>query len=172
MKLSVKMMTYTALLLVLVVVIQQFKSISIFITGPIVNAVLIIATLLFGLTSGLVIAVISPLVAFFVNPAPIMQLLPMMVPFIILGNMVIVLAAHWFKTKQLWVGLTVGAVVKALVMWLGVYVVNVMLLGVQLPEKMRLPVILSFSVFQLITALLGIALAYPLYQRLKTAKLN
>jgi riboflavin transporter len=172
MKFSVRMMTYTALLLVLVIVIQQFKSISIFITGPIVNAVLIIATLLVGFAAGIVIAVISPIVAYLVNPAPIMQLMPLMVPFIILGNLVIVIAAHYFKQRQLWLGLGFGAVVKALVMWVGVYVVNVVLLGVTLPDKMRLPVILSFSVFQLITALLGILLAYLIYPRLKNTKLN
>ena len=64
-----RMLTRTALLLALCVVVQQFKTVSQFITGPLVNLILLLAALAVGLGSGLCIAVLSPILAFLIAPS-------------------------------------------------------------------------------------------------------
>jgi hypothetical protein len=95
-----KFVTRTAILLALCLVVQQFKTLSQFITGPLVNVILIIAALAVGLWSGLIIAVLSPVIAFFIAPSPVMKLVPQLMIMIMLGNSLIVLLAWLFREKS------------------------------------------------------------------------
>ena len=119
-KYTTQFLTRTALLLALCIVVQQFKSVSQFITGPLVNLILLIAALAVGLYSGLAIAVLSPVLAFLISPSPIMQVMPQLIVLVALGNAALVLAAWAFrKNKRYYVGFLLGAVVKTGVLALG-----------------------------------------------------
>ena len=98
-KYTTQFLTRTALLLALCIVVQQFKSDSQFITGPLVNLILLIAALAVGLYSGLAIAVLSPILAFLISPSPIMQVMPQLIVLVALGNAVLVFAA-WSLRKN------------------------------------------------------------------------
>ncbi len=175
MKISTRPLVQTALLLALCIVFQCLKSISVYITGPAVNAVLIIATLSVGLYSGLLIAATAPVVAFFLGATPVMNLIPWMIPIIIVGNSILVLAVWLFKQKNLMEGLLTGSVCKAAFLWLTVWYVILPFFQTNIPEAKRaimIPTIkTTFSVTQLITALIGSVLAFliwkPLHKYLK-----
>ncbi len=95
MKVNARLITRTAILLALCIASQFLKNTSIFITGPIVNAILVIATLSCGFLGGGIIALVSPFTAWMITGNPIMSAVPT-VPFAIaLGNLILV-AVVWF----------------------------------------------------------------------------
>ncbi len=181
MKITVKQLTQTALLLALCILSQYFKNLSVYITGPIVNAILIIATLAIGLFAGITISIIAPITAFFFTGSPIMAAIPLMFPVVMLGNIIIVLCTYYFEKKMTFkghlpVGLVVGSVTKAVFM--GVVIVLILLplfgdnIASHLPKPEALPKILAtakvtFSVTQLVTALIGSLLAWLIWLRLE-----
>lgn len=155
--------TRTAIFLALLIVIQAVTApfgIPL-ITGSFVNLILIVTVMTCGFSSGLVVAVISPVVATLVGIGPMWIL----VPFIALGNSVLILAWHLvskraFKEKLIgsFVALVVGAVSKFLVLYLSI--VQVMIpLFLDLPEKKVEVLSATFSLPQLFTALIGGAVA-------------
>lgn len=80
--------TETAVLLALLVVLQYAtRPMSQLVTGSCVNAVLAVAVLLAGMSSGVTIALISPVLAYLFGIAPIV----VTVPAIMVGNTVFVL---------------------------------------------------------------------------------
>lgn len=166
---SVKFITRTALLLALCVAVQQFKTLSQFITGPLVNAVLIIAALYAGVWSGIAVAALSPLFALIINPSPIMLLVPQMAVVIAAGNIVIVLGAYLFKNRNLIVGLVLGSAAKTAVLWAGISFVVIPVFGAALKAPQKAALTAMFSYNQLITALIGSAVAYLVWLKLKKA---
>lgn len=176
-KFTTKQWMQTALLLAICIGSQFFKNLSPYITGPIVNTVLIIATLAVGLYSGLIISVIAPVTAFFITGSPIMAAIPLMFPLIIFGNIILVWCTDYFQNKKTFkyrlpAGLITGSVLKAL--FLGVTVVLIVLpifgadVATKLPKPEMLPKVLAtakitFSVTQLITALTGSLIAYVIW---------
>lgn len=163
---SAKKIATTALFLALLIAVQQFKAIQ-FITGPLVNAILIITAVWIGLYSGLVIAVLSPIFAAIITPALPMQLLPQMIPVIMAGNAIIVIAAYIFRNKSLKLGLIVGAVTKALLLWAGVSLLVIPMFGSGLNSADVKMLTAIFSYMQLITALAGSVIALLILPRLK-----
>lgn len=71
MKITTKHLVQTALLLAICIASQYFKNLSVYITGPIVNATIIIAVLSVGLFSGLLLSIIAPITAFFLPALPL-----------------------------------------------------------------------------------------------------
>lgn len=185
MKLSTKQLVQTALLLAICIASQYFKNISVYITGPVVNTTIIIAVLAVGLWSGLLISIVAPVTAFFFTGSPIMAAIPLMFPAVMAGNAVLAVCVWYFQNKlkfkwRLPVGLAAGSVLKALFM--GIVIVLILLpvfgdnIASHLPKPEALPAVLAtakttFSVTQLITSLIGSALAYliwlPLQKYLK-----
>jgi hypothetical protein len=93
-------------------------------TGPIVNAVLIIALLLIGLRSAIILCFLPSLIALSSGllPAPLAPV----VPFIMIGNVILVLTVDWFYNyfygpKGYWLGVVFGAAFKFLFLFLSVY---------------------------------------------------
>ncbi len=162
-----KFITYTALLLALCLGVQQLKSLSQFITGPLVNTILLIATLYVSLPSGLLIAVLSPLLAFLIAPSPIMQVVPLMIPIIMLGNATLILPAWLLRKKSLIIGLLLGSLVKAGLLWAGIAFVIIPFFGNALKPPQKTALAAMFSYNQLITALIGSLIAYLILLRLK-----
>lgn len=172
MKITTKQITITSLMLAICIISQFFKNTSVFITGPIVNACLIIAGLGAGMYAGIILSVITPLTAFWITGSPIMSAIPAIIPCVMVGNIIIVVCSCLFYKKikgkaALPVGLVVGSIAKALFM--GV-VISLILIPMLLPEKMapKMAVFqMTFSVYQLITALIGSVLTWLIWLRLE-----
>ena len=169
---NTKILVRTAILLAVCVVFQLLKGISVYITGPVVNAVLIIAALSCGWQSGLLIAVLTPLIAFLVGATPILNAVPTMLPVIMAGNACITMSAWAFRRRLLWLGLLIGSGLKALLLWLLVWFWVLPVFGTALPPKMQTAARLAFSWTQLFTALLGSLLAWVIWYRLKKSISN
>lgn len=163
--------TKTALLLALLIILQAMtRSFSQIITGSCVNAVLALAVLTVGLSSGIVVAAISPFAAFLLGIGP--QLFPI-VPAIAAGNIVFVVAL-WVLTHKHQVGMKwslLGWCVSAVCKFLTLYVIIVQLLCRILPLKEAQISTFStmFSWLQLFTALIGGAVAMSIAPRLRKA---
>ncbi len=168
--------TQTAILLAMLIVLQAVtKGLNNqIITGSCVNTVLAVAALVGGLWSGIVIALISPVLAFLLGIAP--QLVT--VPAIMVGNTVFVVLLHFLSGKALWqqmVAWVVAAVAKfaslyALVVWVICGVLSEGLLAAGLlkaPMLKMLPVMFAWP--QLFTALIGGGIGLLLTPVLKKA---
>lgn len=177
MKLTTKQLVQTALLLAICIASQYFKNISVYITGPVVNTTIIIAVLAVGLWSGLLISIVAPVTAFFFTASPIMAAIPLMFPVVMAGNAILAVNAWYFQNKLNWkwhlpVGLIIGSILKALFMGITIVLIILPIFGgsiaSHLPKPEALPMVLAtakttFSITQLITALIGSALAYMIW---------
>ena len=167
--------TETAVLLALLVVLQWVtKPLGQIVTGSCVNAVLAVSALLVGLSSGLTVALVSPFCAYLLGIAPNL----VAVPAIMAGNAVFVLALSLLCGKALWrqaLAWLVAAAAKFAVLYTLVVVLICGPLSGSLLEAglMKKPMIAvmtaSFSWPQLVTALIGGALALFLVPILKKA---
>ena len=170
-----KKITTAAALLAICIVSQFFKNFSVYITGPIINACLILAVVYCGLFWSVIIAILTPVTAFLITGAPVMKVVPAIMPLVMAGNLVLVVVFWLFvrKKKDLLkfiAGGIVGSVAKGAFMALTIsYGV---LATVTLPEAMQpmLPKLqLTYSVTQLVTALIGLAYALVIWAALKKA---
>lgn len=169
----VQKITRTAVLLAVILVIQCFKNFSVWISGPVVNAVLIIAVLGAGLWSGILLSVISPITSYLITGAPIMALTKFtLFPVIMLGNIAIVVGVYIFMNRGklgLVFGMFAGSVVKWLVMWAAVSLLVFPAFADVIAGKPALVTALTwtFTHFQLIAALIGSVIAYLIWIPLK-----
>ena len=170
---SINFITRTAILLALTIAVQQFKTLNQFITGPLVNAFLILAVLAVGLWSGVAIAVLSPIAAVLINPAPIMQLVPQMMFVIAIGNLLLVIMVSLLKNKfgkaGPITGMLLGAILKTGFLWLAVSYAVIPIWGAVLKDPQKIALTAMFSYNQLITALIGSALSYIVWLRFSKA---
>jgi hypothetical protein len=172
MKINAKQITITAVLLAICIISQFFKNTSIFITGPIINACLILAGLSVGMTCGIILSIITPITSFFITGSPIMAAMPIILPCIIIGNIILVVLTCLIQDKLksnagLPVGMIAGSIVKALFMGVAIALIIVpTMIPVKMHAKMA-AIQMTFSVFQLITALIGCVYAYIIWIPLK-----
>jgi len=164
---AVRVLVRTAILLALCVVFQTLKSFSMYITGPLVNAVLVLAALSCGLPGGLAIAFLAPVAAWLIGATPVINAIPFMLPVIMVGNALLVLFAWLFRKKLLPVGLVLGCLCKGTFLWLTVWFVVMPFFGAEAPEKLKTAAKLSFSYPQFITAAAGCVIAWLVWQPLK-----
>lgn len=169
-KFSVRNLTTTALLLALCIVFQSLKGISVYLTGSAVNCILVIATLYCGIYSGTFIALITPVVAFFIGATPIMNAIPLMMPVIMIGNELLVLSVGLLKKKQLELGMILGCVSKAAFLWLTVWYAILPIFGKGLPKPMIGVVKTTFSLTQFFTACIGCVIAWVIYKKIGFSK--
>ena len=165
---KIRWITETAVMLALLVSLQALtKPMGQLVTGSCVNAVLAVSALVGGLSCGLTVALISPILAFLLGIAP--QILT--VPAIMVGNSVFVVLLSLLADKSgrnigkqlvAWIAAAVAkfASLYAIVVWLicGVLSENLLASGVmKAPMLKALPA--TFSWPQLFTALIGGAVA-------------
>jgi len=175
---KIRWITETAILLALLVSLQYItKPMGQLVTGSCVNAILAIAALVGGLSSGLTIALVSPVLAFLLGIAP--QILT--VPAIMAGNSVYVVLLHLLADQT---GKNLG---KQIAAWLlasvakfaALYFIVVKLICSVLAESLlaagtlKAPMLkalpATFSWPQLITALIGGAIALAIVPALRKA---
>lgn len=172
---KIRFITETAVMLALLIALQTLtKPMGQLVTGSCVNAVLAVTALVAGVYSGLTVAAISPVLAYLLGIAP--QILT--VPAIMVGNTVFVLVLHFVSDKNLvrklaaWVAAAAAkfAALYAIVVWLicGVFAEKLLASGaLKAPMLKALPV--SFGVTQLVTALVGGAVALLIASTLRKA---
>lgn len=182
MKMTAKQITTTGLLLAICIASQSFKGISPYISGSLVNATMILATLAVGRVSGILLSIIAPITAFFLTGSPIMAAIPLMFPVIMMGNIILVLFTYHFDQmitckNHILIGLVFGSISKSVFMGIVVVLIIFPLFGSnitsELPNPEKLPKILdaakiTFSIGQLITASLGSILALVIWKPLKS----
>jgi len=162
-KFSVKKLVLTGLLLGLVIAAQQFRwvnpQIGQMITGSLVNVILIVAAVWVGLSSGLFIAVLSPIFAWLITPGPVMQMLPQLVIVIAAGNIALVVIAWLFRNKNFGffgVGLALGSAAKAALIWGGMLLlISPMLFGANVPAPMQASLTGFWTIAQWVTPFIG-----------------
>ena len=152
------------LLAVLIVLQAATKGLGQIVTGSCVNAILALAAMTAPLGASVIIALVSPVLAFLLGIAP--QILT--VPAIMAANTVYVLALHFLTGKSLvrricaWLAaaLLKFAVLYAAVIWLicGVFQAALMDAGILKAPMLQL-LTATFSWSQLFTALIGGAAA-------------
>jgi len=144
---TVKWITKTAVLLSLLIVIQLFRMPQL-ITGIIVNFILLLSFIQVDVFSGIIIGLVSPVVAFLLGilAAPLAP----MIPFIMLGNAVYIAIFALIRSKKpnWWkalIGVILGASVKFALLSLSVKYL------IAAPPKIAQ----AMSIPQLYTALMG-----------------
>ncbi|MCL2527745.1 MAG: hypothetical protein FWE42_04920 [Defluviitaleaceae bacterium] len=160
--------TQTAIFIALLVSAQHITApMSQFVTGSIVNFILVAATILVGVSSGVVVGGFSPIFAYMILGVP---LFPVIIPFIMAGNAVLVIAVHIISVKsyenlglvsyvRIVTAVIAGSVLKFLVLWIGVvYIALPFLIPNALPPQVA-AMSLAFSWPQLVTALIGSGVA-------------
>ena len=140
-------------LLALVTVVPFFVHNQL-ITGPMVNAVLFIATAVVGIPGAVLIALVPSVVALSGGLLP--AVLAPAVPFIMIGNVILILTFHYAKKKNFWLGMIGGSVLKYLFLFGSTSLVVSLLLKSEMAEKASL--MLSWP--QLATALVGGIIAW------------
>ena len=165
-----KSMILAALFLGMMIVIQLLgrfnPDFSRIFVGPMINALFLLAVIFCGRRYGMLLAVISPLMAFMtgqLNPA-----LAPFVPFIMLGNLSLVIPFSFLQKNfsRCVIGIIVGSGLKFFVMFMAArYAVPVFGLPISPALQQKLPV--AFGIVQFYAALLGGAIALTLGGLLK-----
>ena len=175
---KIRWITETAVMLALLVCLQALtKPMGQLVTGSCVNAILAVSALVGGLSSGLVVALCSPVLAFLLGIAP--QILT--VPAIMAGNsvFVILLSVLADKTGKNMIKQIIAWIVAAAAKFAALYAIVVLLICGVLSENLLAAGVLkapmlnalpaTFSWPQLITALIGGAVALSITPILKKA---
>ncbi len=132
-----------------------------FISGPIVNAILIIVTVMLGLRSGILMSFLPSVMALFGGLLP-MVFLPFL-PFIMAGNIILVTLFHYLRQKNYWLGAGVGSVVKFIFLFTASKIMFVFFLGQTLAGAMAL--MMSWN--QLYSAAAGSLIAFIFLKTIK-----
>lgn len=146
---NIRWLSRTAILLAIALVFQM-GGFPQFITGPLINTVLYLAAMIVGWQGGMLIGIFTPVIASIrgILPPPLTPL----IPFIALGNSILVILFFWLQSKNKIAGIIIASLAKFLLLASAVKLV------VQVPpaiaQMMSLP--------QLITALAGGAIALVL----------
>ena len=175
---KIRWVTETAVMLALLVALQAItKPLGQLVTGSFVNAVLAVTVLVAGLSSGITVAIVSPVLAYLLGIAP--QILT--VPAIMVGNTVFVALLHCIAGKdsknllrQL-VAWAAAAIAKFSALYLivsrlicGVLADSLIAAGTLKPPMVKaLPV--TFGLPQLLTALIGGGVAFLIVPALRKA---
>ena len=127
-----------------------------FITGTIVNSSLLLAVATLGLRSALLIGIIPSIMALATGLLPVV--LSPMIPFIILGNTVLIYVFDYFKNVNYWLGAITGAVLKFGLLTAVIPIVT----GLLINKNAAAGVAYMMSWPQLVTALAGSLVAFAM----------
>ncbi len=177
MKITTKKIAEAGLLLAIILIMQTIKNISAFISGPVINAVLVIAALELGIWWGIGFSILTPLTSILIAPASAMTMITQAtygvnLPVIMIGNIIFVLFAYYGRKKgekEFILGLILGAVVKWLFMWACADLIIKPLFEQNL-GKLVAAVNKVFSTLQLYSGLLGAVIIYPVSRAIAAVK--
>lgn len=124
------------------------------VSGSIVNAVLIVSSAIFGLRAGILAGIIPSAIALSAGLLPV-ALAPM-VPFIIMGNAVLVIVFSFLRNKSFGLGIISGALAKFLFLSLSGFMFVNFVSG----KQIAVAAANMFGLTQLFTALAGGLIAW------------
>ena len=169
---TVNFIARTAILLALAVLFQSLRlflpipaAVDQYVVGSLVNLCLIVAAVITGIQGGLIVAVLTPVIAFLQN----VLANPVLVPFVALGNATIVIIVALLYDRNKHVALRVGALATRLALYLTVVHFAIPVLLGNIPAQAKELMSLRFSWPQLVTALVGGWLALMVLPLLKRA---
>ncbi len=176
---STKKLALAGILLAIIIIMQLVKNVSAYISGPVINTVMIIAAIELGTWWGVGFSIIVPILSLVFAPASPMTMLStatnfLTIPIIIIGNILLVIAAKIGsrlidskKGKIIFiVSLVIGAVLKWLFMWGCGDLILLPIFGESL-GKLSVVVTKVFSTLQLYSGLLSIILIVPVEAAMK-----
>lgn len=131
------------------------------ITGIFVNAALFAATVILGPAGAILLGLVPSIIAFASGtlPAPLAP----MIPFIMLGNTILVVIFHYAGRKNVFLGIGLAAFLKFMLLYGAAY----FLISEILPVKIAPALLAMMSWPQLFTALAGGLAAYTLLRGTK-----
>jgi len=132
------------------------------ITGPIINATLFISVMLLGVQGAVLIGLVPSLIALSVGLLP--SMLAPMVPFIMLGNVILVIVFNYFKERSFWLGVISSSILKFVFLFSTSSIVINLLSKKEIASKITM----TMGWFQLLTALAGGLIAYIFLNNFKT----
>lgn len=124
------------------------------ITGSIVNATLFLATVIFAPKIAILIGILPSVVALSSGLLPA-SLAPM-IPFIMIGNTILILTFYYLKKKNFWLGIGTASLLK----FLFLFSTSSLVINLLLKKEVAKQVALMMSWPQLLTALAGGIIAY------------
>jgi hypothetical protein len=124
------------------------------ITGPIVNATLFVSTLLLGAEAGIVVGLIPSVIALSAGLLP--SILAPMIPFIMIGNTILILTFDALKNKNYWLAVVTSSFLK----FIFLYATSSVVVNLLLKKDIAQQVVMMMSWPQLVTAIAGGILAY------------
>ncbi|MGM0629341.1 MAG: iron hydrogenase [Patescibacteria group bacterium] len=131
------------------------------ITGPLVNASLFLATALTGVQGAVLIALMPSVLALSVGLLP--AVMAPMVPFIMTGNVILVITFNYFKNKKMPVGVFMASVLKFVFLYASSFVVA----GLFMKSEFALKAANMMGWPQLLTALAGGIIAFCVLKVIK-----
>lgn len=159
-KTKIRNIALNGIMLALIVALQA-TNLPNFITGIIVNGIIVFILLNIGLKSALVIGLLSPLFGFFTGHVPVFMY-PVL-PMIALGNNLFVIVLHRIVNSSIWLKMFLPAFIKALVIGLGGW----LMVYYFIPNKIQDFIVLSILGIHFFTAVPGIGLGIMLSKRIK-----
>ena len=183
---GVKQIVTTAIILAICILSQVFKNLSIFITGPIINTCIVITVLMVNLPCAIILSVITPITAYLIAASPVMTAVPLIIPFIMLGNIVLAVAVNFLMKRDMMapgksvvsikniITAVISAAAKGLFMGL---TISLWLLPTFIPAESPLRGKMSvfqttFSLYQFLTACIGMVYAFIILTALKGRENN
>lgn len=183
---GVRQIVTTAIILAICILSQVFKNLSIFITGPIINTCIVITVLMVNLPCAIILSVITPITAYLIAASPVMTAVPLIIPFIMLGNIVLAVAVNFLMKKDMMapgksvfsvkniITAVISAAAKGLFMGL---TISLWLLPTFIPAESPLRGKMSvfqttFSLYQFLTACIGMVYAFIILTALKGRENN
>ena len=131
------------------------------ITGSIDNAVLFITFAVLGLPAAILAGLIPSLIALSVGLLP--SILAPMIPFIIMGNIILVLVFNYLKNRDYWLGMISASILKFLFLFSTSSIMINLILKKEIAQKMV--IIMGWP--QLLTALAGGLISYLFLKSIK-----
>jgi len=128
------------------------------ISGPIVNATLFISTMFLGIRAGILIGLLPSIIALSAGLLPL-ALTPM-IPFIMIGNVILVLSFDFLKNKNYWLRVITASALKFIFLFSTSSIVINLILKTEIAN--RVAVIMSWP--QFLTAIAGGTIAYFLFR--------
>lgn len=131
------------------------------ITGSVVNAVLFISVIILGIQGAVLIALIPSLIALSVGLLP--AIMAPMVPFIMMGNVILILCFSYFNKRGYWLGVISASALKFLFLFIASYIIANLFIGQDIAIKAST----MFGLPQFLTALGGGIIAYLFLRNIK-----
>lgn len=161
---------FLAIAIVFQLIGKNFPQVSQLLVGPAVNSVLLLTTYVCGTNYGIATAALTPILALLLGQFP--ALLAAFIPFIMIGNVIYVLAFGVLKNKTRvgeYIGVVAGSLLKFLFLYFSASKL-VLLLGLAIPQKALPKLATMMGIPQLITAFFGGVIAIIITEILKRRK--